>query len=563
MADNETIYYEQDGLWGRAGHDSDIDAMAAAVEQILPRDVESVLDVGCGDGAVSERLLGSRQVFGGDRAMAALRHVKYPCVQLTGEALPFSTDSVDLVMCTDVIEHLDDEIEQRTLAEMIRVSRRYVLVAVPYNEPLEHFRVRCSNCELTFHAHHHQRSYDLERFVSIPGAAVDEWQLVGARWACSEPVLSETALLLGGPGYPFSLSVCPTCGHHAAGTPVTPDEAVYRRRFEAAQYLLAETGERRWPTPSEILVLLSVERDDRDVPLTLHAEATPPELPDGLIGATPDRRRATMESFPRDWYWVADGDRSVFVFPTRPGWVAVHGDDDAEVQVYDHVSARYIRVAKLSKGSPFAVELPVVSPDISGYRLAVDSDTPEQILLEAQPSRPVAGDALRVAFGADRVLSADLAGVETRQVEVHTLAESNALANEVEQARHRTEILLQAANAKLEDAGRRLAESNAVADETEARRSAAEKRLAEVEQARHRTEILLQAANAKLEDAGRRLAESNALADETEARRSAAEKRLAEVEAALASEIKQLKSDLDAVVPIDSLPRFLRTRYRR
>ena len=101
----------------------------------------SVLDVGCGEGIVTERLahnLASAKVLGVD----AESHLKdewqarsAPNLSFaTGSAydLPFEDGSFDLVCCIEVLEHL--ERPRDALAEMNRVASRALLLSVP-NEP--------------------------------------------------------------------------------------------------------------------------------------------------------------------------------------------------------------------------------------------------------------------------------------------------------------------------------------------------------------------------------------------------------------------------------------------
>ncbi len=55
-------------------------------------------------------------------------------------ALPFGADSVDTVTLIHLLEHLDDGSARRALSEALRVARRRVVVAVPYEDhPSEHF----------------------------------------------------------------------------------------------------------------------------------------------------------------------------------------------------------------------------------------------------------------------------------------------------------------------------------------------------------------------------------------------------------------------------------------
>jgi 2-polyprenyl-3-methyl-5-hydroxy-6-metoxy-1,4-benzoquinol methylase len=102
----------------------------------------SVLDVGCGEGVVTERLAGIARAptTGVDLGTAELRETwrRREREGLAFEAgsaydLRFDDDSVDLVCALEVLEHL--ERPQDALAELARVARRALLVSVP-REPV-------------------------------------------------------------------------------------------------------------------------------------------------------------------------------------------------------------------------------------------------------------------------------------------------------------------------------------------------------------------------------------------------------------------------------------------
>lgn len=115
-----------------------------SVDQLL--DVaapDSVLDVGCGEGVLTESWairLDPARVVGIDladpklqaewsaRARGNLEFVRAPA-----EQLPFADDEFELVAAVEVLEHVRDP--RLTLSEMVRVSSGQLLVSVP-REPL-------------------------------------------------------------------------------------------------------------------------------------------------------------------------------------------------------------------------------------------------------------------------------------------------------------------------------------------------------------------------------------------------------------------------------------------
>lgn len=97
----------------------------------------TVLDVGCGDGAytrLAADLPGGHRVIGVDWAAAPLRRAKGLGLALVRgglDRLPFASGSVDVVILSEVIEHLVDTDE--ALAELHRVLRPggHLIVTTP------------------------------------------------------------------------------------------------------------------------------------------------------------------------------------------------------------------------------------------------------------------------------------------------------------------------------------------------------------------------------------------------------------------------------------------------
>ena len=103
----------------------------------------SVLDVGCGEGVLTEEWaerLGEGRIVGVDlddpklRAEWELRRrPNLEFVTADATALAFADDEFDLAAAIEVLEHVPDP--EGTVAEMARVAERHLLVSVP-REPL-------------------------------------------------------------------------------------------------------------------------------------------------------------------------------------------------------------------------------------------------------------------------------------------------------------------------------------------------------------------------------------------------------------------------------------------
>jgi 2-polyprenyl-3-methyl-5-hydroxy-6-metoxy-1,4-benzoquinol methylase len=120
-----------------AGFESTLDALWT---QAAP---DSILDVGCGEGVLTAQWadrLGDRRIVGIDLDDPKLRaewekrrraNLEYRVEDATH--LSFADGEFDMATAIEVLEHVPDP--ERTVSEMARVAKRWVLVSVP-REPL-------------------------------------------------------------------------------------------------------------------------------------------------------------------------------------------------------------------------------------------------------------------------------------------------------------------------------------------------------------------------------------------------------------------------------------------
>lgn len=100
---------------------------------------ETLLDAGCGEGFVVDfltRTIPDLKVTGVDVSEEAIEYAKEHFGDnarfRTGSVykLPFSDRSFDAVLCSEVLEHLDDP--NRAVSELKRVARSHVIITVPH-----------------------------------------------------------------------------------------------------------------------------------------------------------------------------------------------------------------------------------------------------------------------------------------------------------------------------------------------------------------------------------------------------------------------------------------------
>lgn len=99
---------------------------------------ESILDVGCGEGFTLNKLKQAgigKKLEGIEYLDTAIELGKkyHPDIKIKQGSiyeLPYKDNAWDLVLCTEVLEHLEDP--KKALAELARVTKRYCLFSVPH-----------------------------------------------------------------------------------------------------------------------------------------------------------------------------------------------------------------------------------------------------------------------------------------------------------------------------------------------------------------------------------------------------------------------------------------------
>jgi glycosyltransferase involved in cell wall biosynthesis/SAM-dependent methyltransferase len=209
----ENQYYNQSQLWNQNPEDYQIQLLADILSMI-PEDTNSILDVGCGNGIITNNLPENIYVVGIDSSEEALRSVIRDKQVGSILKLPFPDNSFDMVMANDVIEHLPETIYQTGVAELFRVASKYVLISVPHAEQLEKSFTKCSDCGCVYHINHHQRSFYEKDLL---GLCSTDWKINEIRYSGdvtrppSDPIpsswLKELQLYVT-----YNNSICPNCG---------------------------------------------------------------------------------------------------------------------------------------------------------------------------------------------------------------------------------------------------------------------------------------------------------------------------------------------------------------
>lgn len=87
------------------------------------------------------------------------------------QAIPFDSNEFDVVIMSEVLEHLSDEVIVGTFSEVARVlkSGGKYFGTVPANENLHINQVMCPHCGLPFHRWGHIQTFDCPRLSELLG----------------------------------------------------------------------------------------------------------------------------------------------------------------------------------------------------------------------------------------------------------------------------------------------------------------------------------------------------------------------------------------------------------
>jgi len=154
-------------LWGRKREKN----LSKNIIKHLPVKSGRMLEVGCGDGYLLHRIQEKNNIFrlfALDISFTRLQHTKnnVPNLQLIQaeiDKLPICDDYFDIVICSEVLEHVFNY--EESLLEIFRVTKKegYVFITVPNNEVLQ--KDVCPHCNRIFYKYGHIRSFDKQGLI--------------------------------------------------------------------------------------------------------------------------------------------------------------------------------------------------------------------------------------------------------------------------------------------------------------------------------------------------------------------------------------------------------------
>jgi len=117
--------------------------------ELVPKGHDSVLDIGSRDGYVTNLLENNfKYIIALDLVKPEIESKNIICVEGDVRNLLFEDNSVDVVICSEVLEHIPEIDLQKACCEMARVAKFNIVIGVPYRQDLRVGRTTCDHCGL-------------------------------------------------------------------------------------------------------------------------------------------------------------------------------------------------------------------------------------------------------------------------------------------------------------------------------------------------------------------------------------------------------------------------------
>lgn len=150
-------------------------------------DNRNILDFGCGNGYMYEWIKclckGKVSYTGADTSDASIDYLQktygedIQCIHIDNLPLACAGEQFDIILATEVIEHVYDDILETDMKEWKRVLREggKLILTTPNNEDLEKSMIYCPNCDCKHHKWQHVRKWtkdSLKEYVEKHGFKV-------------------------------------------------------------------------------------------------------------------------------------------------------------------------------------------------------------------------------------------------------------------------------------------------------------------------------------------------------------------------------------------------------
>ena len=215
MNTNYKVNFENKKIWNNYDPKNIVKDKINLILNYIPEEINSIIDVGCGNGIITNELAKKYKVVGVDRSKEALSHLECTSINSSSESISVNNKEYDLVFSSELLEHLPKEILINSISEFKRISKKYIFITVPNDEFLDVNFIKCPDCNHIFHSYAHLNSFTESNLKEL--FVDDNYEHVKTDFYGPKKQLYNKFLLkirqnLGNRWfYPQSNTVCPNC----------------------------------------------------------------------------------------------------------------------------------------------------------------------------------------------------------------------------------------------------------------------------------------------------------------------------------------------------------------
>ncbi len=181
----------------------------------VPADWKFIVDVGAGDGRISNILISRGvKIVGVDWSAESLKHFSGQKIVTDIRSSWPTVDVFDGAICAEVLEHLTSDDTSQVLKNIRHHVRSGFLITVPANEELSVNMMSCHECGSNFHIWGHLRAFNsFEDVDEMVGQVSFERCFIPSGGRKGSKLLDKAKRLFGNTPSPES-AICPQCGKY-------------------------------------------------------------------------------------------------------------------------------------------------------------------------------------------------------------------------------------------------------------------------------------------------------------------------------------------------------------